>query len=83
LWPKFFDYGIQSFHRVAIVTLVCYAILAIVSWRTQSERSADREQYLWARYRRDPADAGDRRKSDKVLAAILVTVTLGICWYFA
>lgn len=83
-WPQAFDGAeIQAFHRVAIVTAICYFVLVAISWRTQHERSADREQYLWARYRRDPADAGDRRKSDKVLAAILVALTLALCWYFA
>ncbi len=82
-WPEVFDGGIQMFHRVAIVTAICYAVLAVVSFRTQAERSPDREQYLWARYRRDPADAADRRKSDRVLAAILVALTLALCWYFA
>ncbi|MEX2187495.1 MAG: sodium/solute symporter [Pirellulales bacterium] len=82
-WPKAFGGDIQTFHRVAIVTAICYAALLAVSSRTQSERSPDREQYLWARYRRDPADAADHRKSDRVLAAILVALTLGLCWYFA
>jgi SSS family solute:Na+ symporter len=82
-WPRVFGGDIQAFHRVAIVTAICYATLAIVSLRTQCERSAEREQYLWARYRRDPADAADRRNSDRVLAIVLVALTLTLCWYFA
>lgn len=82
-WPRLLGREIQSFHRVALVTAICYAVLALVSSRTQHERSAEREQYLWSRYRRDPADAADRRQSDKVLAAVLVALALACCWYFA
>jgi SSS family solute:Na+ symporter len=88
-WPQMldgqihFDGQIQAFHRVAVVTAVCYAILLGVSALTQHERSAEREQYLWAKYRHDPADAADRRISDKVLAVVLVAMTLVCCWYFA
>jgi solute:Na+ symporter, SSS family len=84
LWPRMFEgQPIQAFHRVALVTAVCYAALLLTSTMTQRERSAEREQYLWSRYRRDPADAADRRKSDKVLAVVLVALTLVCCWYFA
>lgn len=82
-WPRIWGDPIQAFHRVAIVTAICYAVLLGVSAITQFERSAEREQYLWARYRHDPADAADRRISDKLLAAVLVAITLVCCWYFA
>jgi SSS family solute:Na+ symporter len=83
-WPRMFEgKEIQAFHRVALVTAVCYAVMLAVSMMTQRERSAEREQYLWAKYRHDPADAADRRKSDKVLAIVLVALTLVCVWYFA
>ena len=59
----------------------------LVSMGTQSERSAEREKYLWWTYRHNPSDDSllppPWWKNDRTWAAVLVVSTLGLCWYFA
>ncbi|MBI3837516.1 MAG: sodium/solute symporter [Planctomycetia bacterium] len=81
------DHDLQAFHRTGLATVACYLVLAVVSLGTQSQRSAEREQYTWARYRHDPGDdsapARPWLQSDRLWAAVLVALTLGMCWFFA
>lgn len=83
---KLFNHSLQAFHRAGLATVVCYLVLVIISLATQSERSPDREQYLWWTYRRDPLDASVAKswwQDDRTWAGILIVCTLGLCWYFA
>lgn len=80
-----FDHQLQAFHRAALATLTCYAALLVVSLATQHERDSDREQYTWARFRRErPEETVDRPwwQNDKLWAGALVACTLGMCWFF-
>ena len=80
-----FDHQLQAFHRAALATLTCYAVLVVVSLTTQHERDADREQYTWARFRRErPEETVERPwwQNDKLWAGALVACTLGMCWFF-
>lgn len=80
-----FDHQLQAFHRAALATLTCYAVLVGVSLTTQHERNSDREQYTWARFRRErPEVTIDRPwwQNDKLWAGALVACTLGMCWFF-
>jgi solute:Na+ symporter, SSS family len=81
-----FDHQLQAFHRAGLATLGCYALLLVVSLATQSQRDPDREQYTWSRFRRErPTDDSARRvwwQHDKLWAGVLVTCTLGMCWFF-
>lgn len=84
---RFFDHSLQAFHRAGLATVASYAVLVVASLLTQSERSSEREQYLWWTYRQDPADdspsARPRWQDDRTWAGILITCTLALCWYFA
>ncbi len=82
-----FDHDLQAFHRAGLATVGCYFVLIGVSLLTQQERSAEREQYTWGRYRHDPsATSGPARawwQSDRLWAVVLVACTLWMCWFFA
>ena len=47
-----FDHQLQAFHRAALATLACYALLLVVSFATQHQRDAEREQYTWSLFKR-------------------------------
>jgi SSS family solute:Na+ symporter len=83
----FLNHTLQAFHRAGLAAVACYVVLIVVSMITQSERSAEREQYLWWTYRKNPADerlqARPWWQSDRIWAVILVMSTLALCWYFA
>ena len=82
-----FAHKLQAFHRTGLAAAGSYAVLILVSMATQSERSAEREQYLWWTYRHNPSDESPIPpafwKNDRTWAIILVGCTLGLCWYFA
>jgi len=82
-----FAHDLQAFHRAALATLSCYAVLLLVSFFTQHERDADREHFTWARFKREhTAEATLPRpwwQRDKFWAAVLVACTLWMCWFFA
>lgn len=84
---RLFDHSLQAFHRAGLATMVSYAVLVAVSLVTQSERSAEREQYLWWTYRQNPSDESPLViswwKNDRTWACILIVFTLALCWYFA
>lgn len=79
--------SIQAFHRTALAALVCVATLIVASFLSQRERSDEREQYTWRRYHNDPDEAPASSRSrwldDRLWAALLVGLTLWLCWYFA
>ncbi len=80
-----FDHQLQAFHRAALATLTCYAVLLVVSLATQHQRDADREQYTWTRFRRERPEQTVERpwwQNDKLWAGALVACTLGMCWFF-
>jgi SSS family solute:Na+ symporter len=81
------DHHLQAFHRAGLAAVASYVVLLLVSLGTQSERSAEREKYLWWTYRQNPSDDSllppPWWKSDRTWAAVLVVCTLGLCWYFA
>lgn len=83
---NFFDYDLQAFHRVALAGLGCWGVLGAASRATASERSPDREQYLWRAYAavKEPSDAVVRPwwQRDKVWAWILGAATLALVWRF-
>src|SRR4029079_10827939 len=78
-----FDHQLQAFHRAALATLACYGVLLVVSLATQHQRDADREQYTWARFKRErPGEDSANRpwwQNDKLWAGALVACTLGMC----
>jgi solute:Na+ symporter, SSS family len=80
------DHDLQAFHRAALATLTCYGVVLAVSLATQHQRDPDREQFTWARFRREhkPADTALRPwwRNDKLWAVLLVACTLSMCWYF-
>jgi solute:Na+ symporter, SSS family len=82
-----FDHKLQAFHRAGLATVVCYAALLVVSLAFSNERSADREQYVWWRYRHDAADNGAANRplwqNDLVWAAALLAAMIALSWYFA
>lgn len=81
------DHHLQSFHRAALAAATCCVLLVGVSLCRPSERSAEREQYLWWRYRGGAELAGraerPRWQDDRLWAGLLVLLTLAMCWYFA
>lgn len=81
-----FDHQLQAFHRAALATLACYCVVIAVSAATQGERDSDREQYTWSRFRNQRQSGSSAPslwwQSDKLWAGILVTATLGMCWFF-
>jgi len=83
----FLHHKLQAFHRAGLATVVCYFVLLVVSFMTPQERSADREQYLWATYRHNPSDERSLSRplwqSDKLWAVVLVLCTLTLCFVFA
>lgn len=84
---RLLDHQLQAFHRAGLAAVASYAVLLLVSMGTQSERSAEREQYLWWTYRKNAADDSlippPWWKSDRTWAALLIVCTLVLCWYFA
>jgi hypothetical protein len=81
-----FDHQLQAFHRAALATLTCYGVLIAVSLATQEERDPEREQFTWARFKRQ-RQSGERTdrawwQHDKLWAGVLIACTLGMCWYF-
>ncbi len=81
------NHDLQAFHRAGLATVGCYLVLLATSLATRGERNAQREQYTWAHYRHDPADARDAHRPwyqhDRFWAAVLVACTLAMCWFFA
>ncbi|MBI2824590.1 MAG: sodium/solute symporter [Planctomycetia bacterium] len=81
-----FDHQLQAFHRAALATLGCYAVLVVVSLATQGERDNEREQFTWSRFkgRRQEGQGPPRLwwQNDKLWAVVLVTCTLSMCWFF-
>lgn len=84
---EYWEKNLQSFHRVALAGVACLAIVMIVSWATQYERSPEREQYVWRQFRRqgDDGDSDPRPwfLRDGLWACLLALVTLGLVFYFA
>ncbi len=84
---RLLDHDLQAFHRAGLASVASYIILILVSAITQSERSAEREQYLWWTYRQNPSDDSPIPpawwQSDRTWAVLLVVCTLSLCWYFA
>ena len=84
---RLFNHSLQAFHRAGLATVASYTVLVLVSLVSQSERSPEREQYLWWTYRHNPADEGPFARpwwqNDRTWAIILVTCTLTLCWYVA
>jgi SSS family solute:Na+ symporter len=82
-----FDHKLQAFHRAALATVACYAVLIAVSRLTQDERDPAREQYTWKRFKTErQSEAHTLRpwwQNDKLWAGVLVACTLGMCWFFA
>ena len=82
-----FDHDLQAFHRTGLATVAAYVVLLVVSVVTQHERDGQREHYTWGRFRKEPsADEGPPRtgwQRDKLWAALLVVLTLWMCWFFA
>ncbi len=87
LASRFWGHTLQSFHRAALVTVACFLLMAAVSLCRPQERSPEREQYLWQKYRfsADDADLAERPwwQNDRLWSAGLVAITLALCWYFA
>lgn len=81
-----FDHDLQSFHRAGLVTLACYSVLIAVSFFTQHERDAEREQFTWTRFHAERPNEFEAVHGwwldDKLWAGILVACTLGMCWFF-
>jgi len=81
------EHRLQAFHRAGLATVVSYLVLVLTSLGTQSERSAEREQYLWWTYRRNPTDESlvppSWWQNDRNWAILLICCTLALCWYFA
>jgi SSS family solute:Na+ symporter len=81
-----FDHVLQGFHRAALATIACYAVLVVVSLATQRERDPEREQFTWSRFKSQrQSGQGDNRalwQNDKLWAGALVACTLGMCWFF-
>jgi SSS family solute:Na+ symporter len=81
-----FDHQLQAFHRAALATVGCYALLLVVSLATQHQRDHEREQYTWSRFRRERPIEDDARRlwwqHDKLWAGVLIACTLGMCWFF-
>ena len=84
---RLLDHDLQAFHRAGLAAVASYVVLVLISAATQSERSAEREQYLWWTYRQNPSDESPIPRAwwqnDKSWAALLVACTLALCWYFA
>lgn len=80
-----FDHRLQHFHRTGLAALACWLVILAVSWITSHERSEEREQYVWWRYRYHPADEAAGRpwwQADAYWAALLVACTVALAWYF-
>jgi len=81
-----FGHALQAFHRAGLAALVCYVLLIAVSLFTSHERDPQREQYVWWRYRHDPGDERPEPRpwwqSDRLWAALLIVLTLILCWVF-
>lgn len=84
---KWQGHEIQAFHRAGLAAAASYVVLLLVSEMTQRERSEEREQYLWRRYRQDEPDGEAVSRpvwqNDRIWAAVLVAATLALCWFFA
>ncbi len=81
-----FDHHLQGFHRAALATVACYIVLLAVSRATQHQRDPEREQYTWARFKRQQQGEQDVPRTwwqkDRLWAGVLVACTLGMCWFF-
>ncbi len=81
-----FDHDLQAFHRAALATISCYAVVLIVSFATQHERDNDREQFTWFRFKRQRniIEGAPRPwwQNDKLWAALLVACTVSMCLFF-
>lgn len=82
---RLLDHPLQHFHRAGLASAGCYVVLMIVSLWTQSERSAEREQYVWWRYRYHPGDEAATLswwQADRNWAILLAAATIALVWYF-
>lgn len=81
------DHDLQAFHRAGLAAALSYVVLLAVSWLYRSERSTDKEQYLWWRYRHGANDESPLPRPwwqrDGVWAALLAALTIVMCFYFA
>jgi SSS family solute:Na+ symporter len=82
-----FEHSLQAFHRAGLATLACYGVVLLTSRLTRHERDHEREQYTWARFRRERHSAEDVSQRawwqhDKLWACVLVACTLAMCWFF-
>jgi SSS family solute:Na+ symporter len=84
---RLFNHSLQAFHRAGLAAVASYAVLVVISLMTQSERSSEREQYLWWTYRHNPSDESPSVRplwqDDRAWACVLIACTLALCWYFA
>ncbi len=82
-----FEHKLQAFHRAGLATVACYAVLLVTSACTQRERDGAREHFTWRRFREERAnETGPVRpwwQRDRLWAAVLIVITLAMCWYFA
>ena len=82
-----FEHKLQAFHRAGLATVACYAVLLVTSAVTQRERDGAREHFTWRRFRAERAnETGPVRpwwQRDRLWAAVLIVITLVMCWYFA
>src|SRR6185437_8699700 len=71
---RLLSHDLQAFHRAGLASVGSYVVLLLVSAATQSERSPEREQYLWWTYRQNPSDESPLPRplwqSDKAWAAV-------------
>lgn len=82
---RLLGHTLQHFHRAGLAAVACYFVLLVVSWLTASERSAEREQYIWWRYRDHPGEEAAIRpwwQRDRNWAIVLVAATISLAWYF-
>ncbi len=79
-------HDLQGFHRAALATIGCYAVLVAVSLATRHERDTEREKWTWARFKReqksDDTVVRPWWQQDKLWGGILVACTIGMCIYF-
>jgi SSS family solute:Na+ symporter len=82
-----FEHDLQGFHRAALATVACYAVVLVVSLLTPHERDHEREHFTWFRFKRERTSEETTTprpwwQRDKLWAAVLVACTLWLCWFF-
>ena len=82
-----FDHELQAFHRAGLAAAISYVVLVVVSWLYRGERSEEKEQYLWWRYRHGGDDESSTPRPwwqrDGLWAVLLAVATIAMCIYFA